>query len=175
MYCKFCSTEVEDKTLSGAYCPECMEWLDIDNISKTKPILNKYIVRVPFSGHSRGYKVLHVDATSEDTAVHKVKNYNSGDLISEETVRDDRSEDRQDAECYGLVNSEPEFNDWWKNKENFPCILICTLSSGDALVWVHYQIDGIAYDVRDNGYRLIEHTNWRRATKQEILNNIKGL
>ena len=175
MYCKFCSTEVEDKTLSGAYCPECIEWLDIDNISKTKPILNKYIVRVPFSGHSRGYKVLHVDATSEDTAVHKVKNYNSGDLISEETVRDDRSEDRQDAECYGLVNSEPEFNDWWKNKENFPCILICTLSSGDALVWVHYQIGGVAYDVRDNGYRLIEHTNWRRATKQEILNNIKGL
>ena len=73
------------------------------------------------------------------------------------------------------VNSEPGDYNWWENKENFPCMLICTLSSGDALVWVHYQIDGIAYDVRDNGHRLIEHTNWRRATREEILNNIKGL
>lgn len=70
------------------------------------------------------------------------------------------------------ANLEP---DWWKDKSNFPCILISNLDSGDALVWVHYQIDGIAYDARDNGYRLIEHTNWRRATKQEILANIKGL
>ena len=54
-------------------------------------------------------------------------------------------------------------------------MLICTLSSGDALVWVHYQIDGIAYDVRGFGYRLIDSTNWRRATKQEILDNVKGL
>lgn len=73
------------------------------------------------------------------------------------------------------VNLEPENVNWWENKNNFPCMLICTLSSGDALVWVHYCNNGIAYDVRDNGYRLIEHTNWRRATKQEILNNIKGL
>ena len=73
------------------------------------------------------------------------------------------------------VNLEPEDANWWENKENFPCIIICTLSSGDALVWVHYQIDGIAYDIRDNGHRLIEHTNWRRATREEILNNIKGL
>ena len=73
------------------------------------------------------------------------------------------------------VNLEPEDANWWENRENFPCMLICTLSSGDALVWVHYQIDGIAYDVRDNSHRLIDHTNWRRATKEEILNNIKGL
>ena len=173
MYCKHCATEVEDQTLSGAYCPNCVEWLGSDELSETKPTLNKYIVKVPFSGQSRGYKVFHVDATSEDTAVHKVKNYNGGDLISEKTDRDDRSEDRQDAECYGLVNSEPEDANWWKNKSNFPCMLIAKTTSGHALVWVHYQIDGIAYDVRDNGYRLIEHTNWRRATKEEILNNIK--
>ena len=73
------------------------------------------------------------------------------------------------------VNLEPEDANWWENKENFPCMLICNLSSGDALVWVHYCIDGIAYDVRDNGHRLIEHTNWRRATREEILANIKGL
>lgn len=73
------------------------------------------------------------------------------------------------------VNSEPEDANWWKNKSNFPCMLIAETTSGDALVWVHYQINGIAYDVRDNGYRLIEHTNWRRATKEEILANIKGL
>ena len=72
------------------------------------------------------------------------------------------------------VNSEPEDFNWWENKENFPCMLIADVSN-IALVWVHYQIDGIAYDVRDNGYRLIEHTNWRRATREEIINNIKGL
>lgn len=74
------------------------------------------------------------------------------------------------------VNSEPEIvADWWKYKSNFPCILIANFDSEvSALVWVHYQIDGIAYDVRDNGYRLIKHTNWRRATKQEIMDNIKG-
>lgn len=64
---------------------------------------------------------------------------------------------------------------WYEDKNNFPCMLIANLDGGDALVWVHYQIDGVAYDVRDNGYRLIENTNWRRATKQEILDNIKGL
>ena len=63
---------------------------------------------------------------------------------------------------------------WYEDKSNFPCMLIADIST-TALVWVHYQIDGIAYDVRDNGYRLIEHTNWRRATKQEIMDNIKGL
>ena len=73
------------------------------------------------------------------------------------------------------VNPEPENVNWWEDSSNFPCMLICTLGSGDALVWVHYCINGIAYDCRDNTYRLIEHTNWRRATKQEILANIKGL
>lgn len=74
------------------------------------------------------------------------------------------------------VNSEPEMAiDWWKDKSNFPCIIISKCQGESALVWVHYQIDGIAYDYRDNGYRLIEHTNWRRATKQEIMDNIKGL
>ena len=73
------------------------------------------------------------------------------------------------------VNLEPEVYEWWKNKSNFPCMLIAETTSGHALVWVHYCIDGIAYDVRDNGYRLIKHTNWRRATKEEILSNIKGL
>ena len=174
MYCKFCSTEVEDQTLSGAFCPECCEYIDIDKISRTKPTLNKYIVKVPFSGQSRGYKVLHVDATSEDTAVHKVKNYHDGDLISEETDRDDRREDRQYATCDGLVYSEPENDKWWENKSNFPCI-ITSGSDSQMMAWVHYCIDGIAYDCRDNGYRLIEHTNWRRATKEEIINNIKGL
>lgn len=63
---------------------------------------------------------------------------------------------------------------WWEDKSNFPCMLIANLDGGNALVWVHYQIDGIAYDVRDNRYRLVESTNWRRATRQEILNNIKS-
>ena len=71
------------------------------------------------------------------------------------------------------VNLEPEVDKWWENKSNFPCMLITETTRGHALVWVHYWIDGIAYDVRDNGYRLIEHTNWRRATKEEILENIK--
>lgn len=173
MYCKYCNTEVENQISNGAYCPNCIEWLDKDSISKTKLPINKYIVKVPFSGQSRGNKIFHVDAKSEYIAVQKVKNYNAGDIISEEIVRDDRREDRQDAECYGLVNSEPE-DEWWKNKSNFPCMLIADISTS-ALVWVHYQIDGIAYDVRDNGYRLIKHTNWRRATKQEIIDNIKGL
>ena len=73
------------------------------------------------------------------------------------------------------VNLEPENVNWWENESNFPCMLITETTSGDALVWVHYCIDGIAYDVRDNGCRLTEHTNWRRATKEEILDNIKGL
>ena len=54
-------------------------------------------------------------------------------------------------------------------------MLIASFYEWKALVWVHYQIDGVAYDFRDHEYRLIEHTNWRRATKEEILNNIKGL
>lgn len=175
MYCKHCTTEVEDQTKSGAYCPNCIEWLGWDEISRTKLTMNKYIVKVPFSGQSRGDKIFHVDATSEESAVRKVKHYNDGDLVSEDIIRDDRREDRQDAECYGLVHSEPEFSsDWWKDKSNFPCMLIADTSTA-ALVWVHYQIDGIAYDVRDNPYRLTEHTNWRRAKKQEILDNIKGL
>ena len=66
-------------------------------------------------------------------------------------------------------------NKWWNDESNFPCMLIANLDGdGDALVWVHYQINGIAYDVRDFGYRLIDN-NWRRATKQEILDNVKGL
>ena len=73
-----------------------------------------------------------------------------------------------------IVNLEPENVNWWENSENFPCMLIADIST-TALAWVHYCIDGIAYDVRDNGHRLIEHTNWRRATREEILNNIKGL
>ena len=72
------------------------------------------------------------------------------------------------------VNSEPEVYNWWKDKDNFPCI-ITSGSDCQMMAWVHYCIDGIAYDCRNNGYRLIDHTNWRRATKEEILNNIKGL
>ena len=72
-------------------------------------------------------------------------------------------------------NSEPENGKWWENKSNFPCMLIASFYEWKALVWVHYQIDGVAYDFRDHEYRLIGHTNWRRATREEILNNIKGL
>lgn len=64
--------------------------------------------------------------------------------------------------------------DWWKDKSNFPCMLIANLDGGDALVWVHYCVNGVAYDVRDFGYHLTGSTNWRRATKQEILDNVKG-
>ena len=73
------------------------------------------------------------------------------------------------------VNLEPENANWWKDKSNFPCILICKYNSGDALACVHYAIDDCAYDCRDNAYELNKYSNWRRATKQEILNNIKGL
>lgn len=73
------------------------------------------------------------------------------------------------------VNSEPENVNWWENKENFPCMIICNFGSGDALIWVHYSIENNVYDCRDNACSLIEPTNWRRATKEEILNNIKGL
>lgn len=72
------------------------------------------------------------------------------------------------------VNPEPENVNWWEDSSNFPCI-ITTGSDCQMMVWVHYCIDGIAYDCRDNGNRLIEPTNWRRATKQEIIDNIKGL
>ena len=74
-----------------------------------------------------------------------------------------------------LNNSEPVIDNWWENKENFPCMLICNFSSGDELAWVHYAIDDCAYDCRDNAYEFSQYSNWRRATKQEILNNIKGL
>ena len=73
------------------------------------------------------------------------------------------------------VNSEPEVNEWWKNKSNFPCILIDDTRHANALVWVHYQENGIAYDYRDFEYKIDSNTNWRRATKEEILENIKGL
>ena len=83
------------------------------------------------------------------------------------------------TECMDYIKAntpEPENVNWWENSENFPCMLIADVSVINiALVWVYYQIDGIAYDVRDHEYRLIEHTNWRRATREEILNNIKGL
>ena len=75
--------------------------------------------------------------------------------------------------CDRIVNSEPE-DEWWENKSNFPCI-ITTGSDCQMMAWVHYCIDGIAYDCRNNGYRLVKHSNWRRATKEEILANIKGL
>lgn len=175
MYCKFCNTKTEAIDSTGAFCEECCSHINIDNLSKTKLTINKYIVKVPFSGNSRGHKVFHVDATSEDTAVHKVKNYNGGDLISEETDRDDRSEERQYATCDGLVNSEPEDYNWWKNKDNFPCMIICNFGSGDTLACVHYSIENNVYDCRDNAYELSQYSNWRRATKQEILANIKGL
>jgi hypothetical protein len=144
-------------------------------IASSELLAEKYIVKVPFSGQSRGDKIFHVEATSEEIAVQKVKKY-KGELISEETIRDDRNEDRDNARCYGLVYTEHKVkSDWYKDKSNFPCMLIANLDGGNALVWVHYQIDGIAYDVRDNGYRLVESTNWRKATKQEILDNIKGI
>ena len=66
-------------------------------------------------------------------------------------------------------------NNWWEDKSNFPCMLIVNHDSGNALVWVHYQSDGVAYDVRHNEYALTGNTNWRRATKQEILDNVKGI
>ena len=69
----------------------------------------------------------------------------------------------------------PEDANWWKNKDNFPCMLICNFSSGDALIWVHYSIENNVYDYRGNAYSLGEHSIWRRATREEILNNIKGL
>ena len=53
--------------------------------------------------------------------------------------------------------------------------MLTTGADCQMMVWVHYCNNGIAYDVRDTGHRLIEHTNWRRATREEILNNIKGL
>lgn len=68
-----------------------------------------------------------------------------------------------------------EDNDWWKDKSNFPCMLIANLDGGDALVWVHYCINSVAYDFRDFGYHITGSTNWRRARKEEILNNVKGL
>jgi hypothetical protein len=64
---------------------------------------------------------------------------------------------------------------WWMNPSNFPCMLIADTSEGQILVWVHYAAHGNAYDCRDNMYRLTPHTNWRRATKEEILANIKGI
>ena len=64
---------------------------------------------------------------------------------------------------------------WWEDKSNFPCMLICNYSSGDALAWVHYAIDDCAYDCRDKAYELSKYSNWRRATKEEILKNVKGL
>lgn len=106
MYCKFCATKIKpiDTWTTGAFCSECSEVIENKDMSKIKPVVTKYIVKVPFYGQSRGYKIFHIDATSEATAVHKVKNFNDGDLISEEIDRDDRSEERQYAECYGVVH-----------------------------------------------------------------------
>lgn len=66
-------------------------------------------------------------------------------------------------------------HNWWEDSSNFPCMIIMDTSSGSGLVWVHYQLDGVAYDVRDSSYRLVNASNWRRATKEEILANVKGL
>ena len=63
------------------------------------------------------------------------------------------------------VNLEPEDGEWWENESNFPCI-ITTGSDCRMMALVHYCIDGIAYDCRDNCYRLIGHTNWRRANQR---------
>lgn len=66
-------------------------------------------------------------------------------------------------------------DNWWEDNSNFPCMLICNYSSGDALAWVHYVIGTYAYDCRDAKYQLSAYSNWRRATKEEIVSNIKGL
>ena len=71
-------------------------------------------------------------------------------------------------------NSEPENVNWWENKNNFPCMLT-NGSDCQMMACVHYAIDDCAYDCRDNAYELNKYSNWRRATRQEILNNIKGL
>lgn len=64
---------------------------------------------------------------------------------------------------------------WWEEPSNFPCMLTTDSSERQMLVWVHYAAHGNAYDCRDNMYRLTPHTNWRRATKEEIILNIKGI
>lgn len=64
---------------------------------------------------------------------------------------------------------------WWMNPSNFPCMLIADTAFDPLLVWVHYAAHDNAYDCRNNKYSLTANTNWRRATKEEILANIKGL
>ena len=54
------------------------------------------------------------------------------------------------------VNLEPEDANWWKNKDNFPCMLICNFR--DALIWVHYSIENNVYDYRGNAYSLGENS-----------------
>ena len=102
MYCKFCNTKVEDQNKYGAYCPTCVKWINSDDISETKLEIKTYEVRVPFSGYSRGDKIYHVEATSEEAAEQKVKNH-KGIFVFENIVRDDRDEDRSSIQCYGIV------------------------------------------------------------------------
>lgn len=63
---------------------------------------------------------------------------------------------------------------WWEDSSNFPCMLIANLDGGDALAWVHYAINNIAYDCRDATYSLDKYSNWRRATPEEVKFNTKN-
>ena len=62
-------------------------------------------------------------------------------------------------------NLTPIKKEWYENPDNFPCLI--TIESG-GMVLVHYQVDGISYDYRDNSYNLI-NGSWKLATKAELM------
>lgn len=60
--------------------------------------MNRYQVRVPYSGYSRGYKVFIVSATSKEDAVAKIRDARYATEISIEAVRDDTECDWDEPE-----------------------------------------------------------------------------
>jgi len=64
-----------------------------------------------------------------------------------------------------------EFNltptlEWYEIEDNFPCHI--TNGEGHQAI-LTYGSGGIGYDTRDMQYKLKDNTNWRLATKEEVL------
>lgn len=53
-------------------------------------------LRIPFSGYSRGYKIVEVDATTLEEAMELLEDY-SYTVLETVTVRDDREHSPEDA------------------------------------------------------------------------------
>jgi len=100
MFSKCCNALVKDEGCTG-----CMSWCPIEDQVKEKLPVNTYIVKVPYSGYSRGDDVYHIEATSEENAEYLVKQ-DKGEFIEREICRDDTDSDVEHSRCYGIVENK---------------------------------------------------------------------